>query len=100
MDTEVIELRLKTAVGYILLWLIVCAALGILLSGCATVKLSDGKFTAEHTSFMGYEQVGRVKLTTPSGATLEADALKADMAQGAEAIAEGVAKGLAAGIKP
>lgn len=71
-----------------------------IMAACSITTLTDGKFTAEHRTFAGYEQAGKVILKTPSGSTLEVDAVKNDTAQGAEAIAEGVTRGLASGAKP
>lgn len=76
----------------------------ILLSGCSTNTVKVGDVTIVRESQFTFTQFSDLQITVIDGKdikkTLRVEGASSDQVQALEKVAEGVAKGLAAGIKP
>lgn len=71
-----------------------------LWAGCTTRQITYNGATYKSVRFANKEAIGGVTIITPDGTTFRMDSYSSDQIQGISAIAEGVAKGLAASVKP
>ena len=71
-----------------------------LLVGCTTRSITYNGATYKSVRFANKETIGGVVITTPDGTTFKMDTYSSDQVQAVGAIAEGVAKGSAASMKP
>lgn len=71
-----------------------------LWAGCTHRKIEYGGVSYTSTRLLNQETIGGLTVTSTNGVVFKMDAYTSDQVQAVGAIAEGVAKGLAASVKP
>lgn len=92
-------MKSTSSLGYLTL-VVIASIASACFSGCTTRTISYNGATYKSVRFANKETIGGVTITTPDGTTFKMDTYTSDQVQAVGAIAEGVAKGLAASVKP
>lgn len=74
--------------------------IGGAFTGCSSVTYKSGDTTVSRWSFGTMTEIGLVDIKNRDGTGARVEAAKTDQVEALKAVAEGVAKGLAAGAKP